>query len=170
MREADILYRLHHPALTRLFEIFVEDGKHYLVMEYVPGHTLEEELLAAGKPLEWQRVARWGVELCDVLGYLHSQSPAVIYRDLKPPNVMLTPDGPIKLIDFGIARWFHPARTHDTTQLGTDGYAADGAVCRTLRAALRSIRARRLPLPSADGSCAHGRAAAHGRTTARADA
>jgi hypothetical protein len=124
MREADILYRLHHPALTRLFEIFVEEGKHYLVMEYVPGHTLEEELLGAGEPLEWQRVARWGIELSDVLGYLHSQSPAVIYRDLKPPNVMLTPDGPVKLIDFGIARWFHPARTHDTTQLGTDGYAA----------------------------------------------
>lgn len=124
MREADILYRLNHPALTRLFEIFVEEGKHYLVMEYVPGHTLEEELLAAGKPLEWRHVARWAVELCDVFGYLHSQSPAVIYRDLKPPNVMLTPGGPIKLIDFGIARWFHPARTHDTTQLGTDGYAA----------------------------------------------
>src|SRR5581483_6839316 len=124
MREADILYRLHHPALTRLYEIFVEEGKHYLVMEYVAGHTLEDELLAAGEPLEWQRVARWGIELCDVLGYLHSQSPAVIYRDLKPPNVMMTPAGPIKLIDFGIARWFHPARTHDTTQLGTDGYAA----------------------------------------------
>lgn len=124
MREADILYRLNHPALTRLFEIFVEEGKHYLVMEYVPGHTLEEELLAAGQPLEWKNVARWGIELCDVLGYLHSQSPAVIYRDLKPPNVMLTPAGPIKLIDFGIARWFHPARDQDTTQLGTDGYAA----------------------------------------------
>jgi serine/threonine-protein kinase len=124
MREADILYRLHHPALTQLFEIFVEEGKHYLVMEYVPGHTLEEELLTAGEPLEWRHVARWGVELCDVFGYLHSQAPAVVYRDLKPPNVMLTPEGPIKLIDFGIARWFHPARTHDTTQLGTDGYAA----------------------------------------------
>jgi hypothetical protein len=61
--------------------------------------------------------------LCDVLAYLHGQSPPIIYRDLKPANVMLAKDGTLKLVDFGIARWLHPERTRDTAQLGTDGYA-----------------------------------------------
>ncbi len=123
LREADMLRTLDHPALAKVFDRFVDNHKHYLVMEYVLGHNLEDELIGIGRPLEWKRVQAWGVALCDVLAYLHSRTPPIIYRDLKPANVMLQPDGSIKLIDFGIARWLHPMRTYDTSKLGTDGYA-----------------------------------------------
>ena len=123
MREERMLAALNHPSLARVRDIFVEDGHHYLVMEYVPGYTLEDEMMALQHPIEWRRAVEWGMTLCDVLAYLHQQQPPIVYRDLKPPNVMLTPDGQIKLIDFGIARWFYSARSRDTTQLGTDGYA-----------------------------------------------
>lgn len=123
MREANMLRTLSHPALAKVYDTFVEGQKQFLVMEYVRGHNLEDELIQVGRPLEWDRVVGWGLALCDVLHYLHSQNPAIIYRDLKPANVMLTPEGTIKLIDFGIARWLHPMRARDTSQLGTDGYA-----------------------------------------------
>ena len=123
IREANMLTRLNHPALAKVYNTFVDGHKHYLVMEFVKGHNLEDELVETGHPLEWDRVAGWGIALCDVLSYLHAQNPPIIYRDLKPANVMLVPDGSIKLVDFGIARWLHPARTRDTAQLGTDGYA-----------------------------------------------
>jgi serine/threonine protein kinase len=123
MREARMLSTLDHPALARVYDTFVEGQKHFLVMEYVQGHNLEDELIEQGRPLDWGRVASWGMALCDVLSYLHSQNPPIIYRDLKPANVMLTPEGALKLIDFGIARWLNPTQSHDTSQLGTDGYA-----------------------------------------------
>ncbi len=123
LREANILMGLKHPGLCQVFGTFVEDHKHFLVMEYVEGHNLEDELIGVGRPLDWQRVATWGIMLADVLGYLHSQDPPIIYRDLKPANVMLTPSGPIKLIDFGIARQLYAQRQRDTARLGTDGYA-----------------------------------------------
>ncbi|MGE5334365.1 MAG: protein kinase domain-containing protein [Nitrososphaerota archaeon] len=123
MREERMLAALKHPALARVHDIFVEDGHHYLVMEYVPGYTLEDEMMALQHPVEWTRVVGWGIALCDVLAYLHRQQPPIVYRDLKPPNVMLTPEGQLKLIDFGIARWFYSSRSRDTSQLGTDGYA-----------------------------------------------
>ncbi len=122
-REAEMLRSLDHPALAKVYDVFVEGQKHFLVMEYVRGHNLEDELINVGRPLDWDQVAAWGIALCDVLAYLHGTIPPIIYRDLKPANVMLTPDGSLKLIDFGIARWLHPNRTHDTSQLGTDGYA-----------------------------------------------
>ena len=122
MREARMLYTLHHDALAKVYEVFVEERRHYLVMEFVPGQNLEDEMMKAGRPLPWERVARWGMDLCDLFTYLHAQQPPVIYRDLKPPNIMLLPNGEIKLIDFGIARWLLPDR-QDTAQLGTDGYA-----------------------------------------------
>lgn len=124
MREAHILMRLSHPGLCKVFDTFFEDTrKPFLVMEYVEGHNLEDELIGQGRPLEWQRVIVWGMLLCDVLGYLHNQNPPIIYRDLKPANVMLLPSGSIKLIDFGIARQLYPQRMRDTARLGTDGYA-----------------------------------------------
>jgi serine/threonine protein kinase len=122
-REAEMLRTLDHPALAKVYDVFIEGQKHFLVMEYVRGHNLEDELIDVGRPLEWDRVTEWGIALCDVLAYLHGNLPPIIYRDLKPANVMLTLDGSLKLIDFGIARWLHPARPHDTSQLGTDGYA-----------------------------------------------
>ncbi len=123
IREAHMLSTLDHPALARVYENFVEGQKQYLVMEYVQGHNLEDEMIEAGRPLDWPRVVGWGIALCDVLTYLHGQQPPIIYRDLKPANVMLTTDGHLKLIDFGIARRLHANRSRDTAQLGTDGYA-----------------------------------------------
>ncbi|MGH2486418.1 MAG: serine/threonine-protein kinase [Ktedonobacterales bacterium] len=122
-REAKMLRDLDHPALAKVYETFVEGQRYFLVMEYVEGHNLEDELIGVGRPLEWERVVDWGMALCDVLAFLHGQSPPIIYRDLKPANVMLAKDGTLKLVDFGIARWLHPERTRDTAQLGTDGYA-----------------------------------------------
>ena len=122
-REAKMLHDLDHPALAKVYENFMEGQKYFLVMEYVDGHNLEDELIKVGRPLEWDRVVEWGMALCDVLQYLHGQQPPIIYRDLKPANVMLCRDGSLKLVDFGIARWLHPERTRDTAQLGTDGYA-----------------------------------------------
>jgi serine/threonine-protein kinase len=124
LREAAILRGLRHPYLCRVIETFLEEyRKPFLVMEYIEGHNLEDELIDAGRPLDWPRVAQWGILLADVLGYLHEQTPPIIYRDLKPANVMLTPAGAIKLIDFGIARELQPHRRTDTARLGTDGYA-----------------------------------------------
>jgi serine/threonine protein kinase len=122
-REAEILAQLSHPNLATVHDFFIDGDKHYLAMEYVPGHTLEDEMIELGRPLDWEPVVRWSITLCAVLGYLHAQQPPIIYRDLKPANVMLTPNGELKLIDFGIARRLLPARTRDTAQLGTDGYA-----------------------------------------------
>lgn len=122
-REAHLLQHLDHPMLAKVYDYFIDGDKHYLAMEYVPGKTLEDEMMELGRPLEWESVIGWSAQLCDVLGYLHRQTPPIVYRDLKPANVMLTPTGRLKLIDFGIARRLVPARMNDTAQLGTDGYA-----------------------------------------------
>jgi tRNA A-37 threonylcarbamoyl transferase component Bud32 len=122
-REAEMLTRLKHPAIARVFEQFTDDDKYYLAMEFVPGKTLEDEMIERGQPVRWEEAVRWGAALADVLIYLHNHRPAIIYRDLKPSNVMLCPNGALKLIDFGIARWFTQTQSRDTAQLGTDGYA-----------------------------------------------
>jgi serine/threonine protein kinase len=123
-REARMLQSLNHPSLAHVFDLFIEEHKYYLVMEFVPGHNLEDELVQYRRhALEWEEVTAWGMALADTLSYLHSRTPPIIYRDLKPANVMLLPDGSVKLIDFGIARQLHPMRMNDTMQLGTDGYA-----------------------------------------------
>jgi tRNA A-37 threonylcarbamoyl transferase component Bud32 len=122
--EADILQRLKHPNLPRVYERFSDGARHYLVMEFVEGQTLEQRQQAAGGgALPEPEVMAWAGQLCSVLAYLHSQRPPIIFRDLKPANVMLTPQGQVKLIDFGIARVFHPGRTKDTQVLGTPGFA-----------------------------------------------
>lgn len=124
IRESRMLQSLSHPTLAHVFDLFIEENKYYLVMEFVPGHNLEDELVQYRKEaLDWEDVTAWGMQLADTLTYLHSRTPPIIYRDLKPANVMLLPDGSVKLIDFGIARWLHPMRMTDTMQLGTDGYA-----------------------------------------------
>lgn len=124
MREARMLQSLSHPTLAKVFDLFIENHKYYLVMEFVPGHNLEDELVQYRREaLDWDEVTLWGMSLSETLNYLHSRNPPIVYRDLKPANVMLLPDGGIKLIDFGIARWFHATPMGDTMQLGTDGYA-----------------------------------------------
>lgn len=122
-REAGILLRLRHPSLPRVIHRFTQDGREFLVMERVEGPTLADVLRQRGKPLEESLVASWGVQICEVLGYLHGLRPPVVYRDLKPANVMVSVRGPLKLVDFGIARPMRPGRPGDTTAYGTPGYA-----------------------------------------------
>lgn len=123
-REAHFLSSLSHANLPRVVDSFAADGKQYLVMEFVDGQTLEELVVAAGRPLPPDTVVRLGADLCGVLEYLHRRQPPIIFRDLKPGNIMIASDGEIKLIDFGIARLFTPGKQRDTVSLGTKGYAA----------------------------------------------
>jgi tRNA A-37 threonylcarbamoyl transferase component Bud32 len=122
--EADTLRRLRHPNLPRVYERFAEHFRQYLVMDFVEGQALEQRLQdAGGQPLPEAEVLGWARQICDVLTYLHSQKPPIIFRDLKPSNIMVTRDGHIYLIDFGIARVFAPGRARDTQVLGTPGFA-----------------------------------------------
>ncbi len=120
-READTLAQLAHSAIPAIFDRFGEGNCHYLVMDFIEGKNLEEEVAAQAGQLPESRVIEIGRELCDVLTYLHSFSPPVIYRDMKPGNVIIRPDGRIVLIDFGIARLFSPQGK--ATLIGTPGFA-----------------------------------------------
>ncbi len=122
-REAEMLAHLSHPNLPAVFDQFADGGSEYLVMAYVPGETLAEVLRARGGPLDERQVRAWGAQLCALLGYLHSRTPPLIYRDLKPANIMLRPDGQLVLLDFGIARFYHADQPGDTAVFGTVGYA-----------------------------------------------
>lgn len=122
-REAELLKRLHHESLPRVVDHFASGPCDYLVMERVEGPTLEELIRSRCEPLPEDRVWGIGYGLLQTLHYLHHRNPAVIYRDLKPANVMLTMSGGVKLIDFGIARVAAPKKAGDTTCYGTPGYA-----------------------------------------------
>lgn len=121
--EAKILWGLSHANLPTFTGFFQEGQRYFLVMEYIDGLTLEQLLERNGGPFPERRVLGWARQLCDVLEYLHSQNPPIIFRDMKPGNVMLMRNGRVKLIDFGIARFFRPAIAQDTQQLGTPGFA-----------------------------------------------
>ncbi len=121
--EAGLLVELSHPNLPNVSDFFEDAGKVYLVMEFVQGKTLEKLLEERGGPLDEPVVLGWVAQLCDVLAYLHNQPQPIIFRDMKPSNVMVTTDGRVKLIDFGIARIFKAAVSKDTTLLGSHGYA-----------------------------------------------
>src|SRR5260370_7870226 len=124
-REALLLAGLTHPNLPRIYEQFTDIGRWYLVMDFIEGETLEEHLSKVkGGKLPVDKVLEIGVQLCMVLEYLHMRQPPIIFRDLKPANVMLTASGHIYLIDFGIARHFKPGQAKDTAALGSIGYAA----------------------------------------------
>jgi serine/threonine protein kinase/Tfp pilus assembly protein PilF len=123
--EAHLLADLLHPNLPRIYEHFAENDRSYLVMDFIEGQTLEEYLeQKGGGPLPVEQVITWAEQLCDVLNYLHSHQPPIIFRDLKPANVMISDSGHVYLIDFGIARFFKPGKQHDTVALGSPGYAA----------------------------------------------
>ncbi|MGH7865539.1 MAG: protein kinase domain-containing protein, partial [Candidatus Binataceae bacterium] len=107
--------------IPRIYDRFSDENRHYLVMEFVDGVTLEDLIRRSGGKLEERKVIDVAVQILDTLGYLHHLSPPVIYRDLKPSNVMLAPSGQLKLIDFGIARFFRPQS--NATMIGTQGYA-----------------------------------------------
>jgi serine/threonine protein kinase len=122
--EAKMLWSLHHPNLPSMRGVFAQEERYFLVMEYIDGFTLEELLERNEGPFPERRVLDWARQLCDVLAYLHSHTPPIIFRDMKPGNIMLTRNnGQIKLIDFGIARFFRPSNAQDTQVLGTPGYA-----------------------------------------------
>ena len=124
-REAHLLADLLHPNLPRIYEHFTENDRSYLVMDFIEGQTVEEHLeQVGGGPLPIEQVIKWAEQLCDVLNYLHTHQPPIIFRDLKPANVMMSESGHIYLIDFGIARIFKPGKQHDTVALGSPGYAA----------------------------------------------
>lgn len=123
-QEAELLARLNHPYLPRVTDHFEENGRNYLVMEFVPGENLRDYANRVGLPRPLHEVLRWTAQICEVLAYLHAQQPPIIFRDLKPTNVMITPDGTIKLVDFGIARLFKPGKERDTQAFGTPGYSA----------------------------------------------
>lgn len=122
--ETDMLKRLNHDHLPSIIDVIDTDDSFLIVMDYIEGKSLQSVLKGSGAQPQ-DLVVKWGIQLCDVLGYLHSRNPAIIYRDMKPANVMLKPSGDITLIDFGTAREFkNRAMVEDTTCLGTRGYAA----------------------------------------------
>lgn len=121
--EAIMLARLRHPHLPRIYDHFAEGGRWYLVMDIIEGETLEDHLVKAGGKLPVEEVLDIGIQLATVLSYLHSHQPPIIFRDLKPANVMRTPDSDLFLIDFGIARHFKPGQAKDTAAYGSMGYA-----------------------------------------------
>ena len=121
--EANMMKKLDHPSLPRIVDI-IDTGKViYVIMDYIEGESLDKILKASGAQSQ-DKVIEWAKQLCDVLNYLHSQNPPIIYRDMKPSNVMLKPEGTLKVIDFGIAREYKEHNIADTVSLGTKGYAA----------------------------------------------
>ena len=123
MVEINLLKKLKHKGLPSIVDIIDQQDNYLIVMDYIEGITLENIMQEEGvQPQE--KVVDWAIQLCDVLQYLHTRKPAIIYRDMKPSNIMLRSDGSVVLIDFGTAREFKERHVEDTTCLGTQGYAA----------------------------------------------
>ncbi len=124
-REALMLAGLMHEHLPRIYDHFMENERWYLVMDYIEGETLEERFAKSRDgSLPVVMALKIALQLCEVLDYLHTRQPPIIFRDLKPSNVILTSPGDLFLIDFGIARHFKPGQAKDTIAFGSPGYAA----------------------------------------------
>ncbi|MFV0364611.1 MAG: serine/threonine protein kinase, partial [Suipraeoptans sp.] len=121
--ETEMLKRLQHVNLPSIVDIIEDKTVFLIVMDYIEGNSLGKSLEEYGAQPQ-ELVIEWAKQLCDVLGYLHTREPSVIYRDMKPSNIMLKPDGNLSLIDFGTAREYKEKNIEDTTCLGTIGYAA----------------------------------------------
>ncbi len=121
--EANLMKKLDHPTLPRIVDIIDNHQTVYVIMDYIEGESLNKVLDAYGAQPQ-EAVIEWAKQLSDVLDYLHTQNPPVIYRDMKPANIMLKPDGTVRLIDFGIAREYKEGKDGDTEAIGTRGYAA----------------------------------------------
>ena len=122
-KETDLLKKLHHPGIAGIVDVIEQKESQLIVMDYVEGHSLDQVLEEQGVCSE-REVLDIGIQLCEVLEYLHTRKPPVIYRDLKPSNVMKKPGGKLVLIDFGAAREYRRYSDGDTVLLGTRGYAA----------------------------------------------
>jgi serine/threonine protein kinase len=126
LEEAEMLARLQHPQLPQLVDYFTTDeGKGFLVMDYIHGPTLQDLFEEKGRELPVSKIVQIAFQLCDLFHYLHTFQPRpIIYRDLKPSNVMLNEQSQVRLIDFGVARHFKHEKQSDTMQIGTIGFAA----------------------------------------------
>jgi serine/threonine protein kinase len=124
--EARILARLTHPNLPKVYDYFSLPGKQCIIMEYIEGRTLEQIIAKrGGRPFDERLVLSWVLQITRAMHFLSVQKPrAIVFRDLKPSNIMIARDGRVKLIDFGIARFFKEDKTEDTYVYGTPGYAA----------------------------------------------
>lgn len=122
-KEFQMVEHLSHPGIPQAHHIIKERKGGAVVMEYVPGSTLKEWISEQGRISEKQAAA-WGIQLCDILGFLHRQPRAILYRDLKPANIMITPSCHVKLIDFGAALFCDRYGTATSEAVGTKGYAA----------------------------------------------
>src|SRR5262249_16761543 len=122
-REAEVLAQLDHPSIPTVFDYFIEGGRYYLVMRWIGGGDLAEQMRMRAGIVEELSVCKWAIQICDVLHYIHSQKPPIIYRDLKPANLMLDDKtSRVMLVDFGIARIVRPTEK-GVTAIGTMGYA-----------------------------------------------
>ena len=124
-QETKLLKNIKHPAFPVFYETFEYRDSFFIVMKYIKGDPLEKLVSEAKDPFSEEKVVYWAIQLCEVLFYLHTLSPkSIIYRDLKPGNIIISPDNTVKLIDFGVARYYDPNKDSDTIRLGTPGYAA----------------------------------------------
>ncbi|MCR5795978.1 MAG: protein kinase [Solobacterium sp.] len=121
--EVGILTKLNHPNLVRVLDVFEDDKLIYIVMDYIEGEDLQH-IIRREKVIPEDTLTDWFITLADILSYLHSRKPPVIYRDMKPANIILQKDGSLKLVDFGIAREYKASATGDTNYIGTNGFAA----------------------------------------------
>ena len=121
-REASMLATLSHPGIPKIYDFFSNNGRAYLVLEFVEGRDLETQLQARGAAMLEEEVVRWGTQICEVLEYLHGHQPQpIVFRDMKPSNIIVNGEGKVTLIDFGIAKLFQSDKRG--TMIGTEGYA-----------------------------------------------
>ena len=124
LNEANKMKLLAHISIPQLYDIFDDEDRLCIVMEFIEGKTLNEIIKSMTRPLDEYTIIQWSKQLCRVLFYLHTLKPPRIFRDLKPANIILQPNGVIKLIDFGTMKNYDDSRSEDTVNLGTKGYAA----------------------------------------------
>jgi len=123
LTEAIILKDLSHPGIRRIVDIFYASNNLYMVQDYINGQTLKEYVKANGR-IHTEKIVQITSDLCDIVDYLHNQNPAIIYRDIKPSNIMITNSERIILIDFGISKVYKNDSEQDTVSAGSNGYAA----------------------------------------------
>ncbi|MCK5267991.1 MAG: serine/threonine protein kinase, partial [Spirochaetes bacterium] len=123
-KEGAFLAMLDHQGLPKISDKFSSNGRCYLVIDYVEGQNLETILKEDPSFLNEGRIVDIALKLCDILNYMHTRVPPIVFRDVKPENIILTKDFQVKLIDFGTARFFDKRKKNDTIQVGTVGYAA----------------------------------------------